>query len=124
MTTQTPTTDRPDNVLESHMEAVAKAIALHDGWTEQGWEVLAPRHGRKYREMARAGLGELLAIMEQQQAKLDAVAQLAERFASRPAAAPDYIEQPAFGRGVRAAGREIQAALAEQVPLQLAQMTG
>jgi hypothetical protein len=111
LTTETLTTDQPGTALESHEEAVAKAIALHDGWTEMGWEVLPARYSRKYREMARAGLAELLAIMERQQAQLDAVSRLAGDFSSRPSNAPDSIEHPAFRRGIRAAGREILAAI-------------
>ncbi|MEO3931365.1 hypothetical protein WMO79_00935 [Micrococcaceae bacterium Sec7.4] len=115
MTTLTLTTDDAAAFVESHVEAAAKALALHDGWTEMDWNMIPSRCSRKYYDMARAAFAaahpELLATVKKQQARLDAVAQLAERFVSKPRTALDLIEQPAFGRGVRATGREIRSLL-------------
>jgi hypothetical protein len=115
MTTQTLTLDDAAAFPAAHVEAAAKALAFHDGWTELDWNMIPARYSRKYYEMAQAGLAaahpELMVVVKKQQERLDAVGQLAEGFISKPRNATDAIEQPAFGRGVRAAGREIRALL-------------
>jgi len=115
MTTRNKAGDNAALFTDPHILAAAKAMALADGWTEQDWDMIPSRYSRKFYEQAQAGLAaahpELLATVERQQARLDAVAMLAERFVSKPRNAMDSIEQPGFGRGVRAAGGEIQAAL-------------
>lgn len=115
MTAQTLTTDDAAAFVDAHIEAAAKAIAMYDGWTEMDWHMIPDRCSARYYEMARAGLAaaqpELLATVKKQQARLDAVGNLAAGFASKQRNAMDSIEQPGFGRGVRAAGRELRALL-------------
>jgi hypothetical protein len=53
----------------------------------------------------------LLSLARKQQAQLAAVDQLTQGFVQKPVGSLGSIEQPAFGRGVRAAGREIRALL-------------
>lgn len=115
MTAQTFTTDDATDFVESHIEAAAKAIAMQDGWAEMDWHMLPNRCRQRYYDAARAGLAaahpELLATVKKHQARLDAVGQLAEGFVSKQRNAMDSIEQPGFGRGVRAAGRELRSLL-------------
>lgn len=115
MTAQTLTTDDTTTFVETHIEAAAKAIALLDGWTELDWHIIPASCSRRYYDAARAGLTaahpELLVTVKKQQARLDAVGTLAEGFVGKQRNATDSIEQPGFGRGVRAAGRELRALL-------------
>jgi hypothetical protein len=53
----------------------------------------------------------LLATARKQQTLLEAVGQLSQDFVMKPVSSASSIEQPGFGRGVRAAGRELRAVL-------------
>lgn len=105
----------PLTALGPLVENAAKAMALQDGWTELDWNMIPSRYSRKFYEQAKAGLAavlpEFLETARKQQAQLESVAALADRFIAKPRSAMDSIEQPGFGRGVRAAGRELRAVL-------------
>lgn len=119
----TSTTERSAKVLQEtpvpipEVEAAAKALAIHDGWTELGWERITSRYSERYYNLAQVALGAAQPVfldrVRAQQARLDAVDELTRKFIMKPTNAPDSIEQPAFGRGIRAAGREIRAALGD-----------
>jgi hypothetical protein len=108
-------TDDVAAITTPEVAAAAKAIALHDGWTEQDWDTVADRHKQRYYRLAQVALNAaqpaLLDRVRGQQARLDAVDRLSQGFVEKPINALDSIEQPGFGRGVRAAGREIRAVL-------------
>lgn len=115
MTAQATSVNDPAPLPTPEVEAAAKALALHDGWTERNWYTIPTRFSKRYYQTARVALEAadqvLLDRVRTQQARLDAVGQLADGFVSKPRNATDAIEQPGFGRGVRAAGRELRAVL-------------
>lgn len=60
---------------------------------------------------ARADLLGVITLAQRQQELLDAVGLKAQDFVMKPVGSLSSIEQPGFGRGVRAAGRELRAVL-------------
>jgi hypothetical protein len=60
---------------------------------------------------AKEHITALLALARKQQTLLDAVDRTAQDFVTKPVGSLSSIEQPGFGRGVRAAGRELRAVL-------------
>lgn len=64
---------------------------------------------------ARADLLGVIALAQRQQVLLNAVTQKAQDFVMKPVGSLSSIEQPGFGRGVRAAGRELRAVLEDSL---------